>query len=277
MLYRSAMTALALAAVLAMSVGAANAFDDKNYPDWTGVWLGIGGGSFDPSKPRGLGQQAPLKPEAQKILERSIADIAAGGQGNDPGYHCGSHGMPRVMLALEPIFFVIMPDTTYVILQRLSQVRRIFTDGRAWPARLPGTSVGYSIGKWINTQGDGRHDTLEVETRGINGVRVYDSNGAPLDPDNSTIVRERISLDEANPNVLRNEITTIDHALTRPWTVTRNYRRHPDAWSEYVCAATNQHVAIGHDDYLLSADGALMPVKKGQRPPDLRYFDEPQP
>jgi hypothetical protein len=170
-----------------------------------------------------------------------------------------------------------MPDTTYVILQRLSQVRRIFTDGRAWPARLPGTSVGYSIGKWIDTEGDGRYDTLEVETRGINGVRVYDSNGAPLDPDDSTIVRERISLDEANPNVLRNEITTIDHALTRPWTVTRTYRRHPDAWSEYVCAAANQHVAIGHDDYLLSADGALMPVKKDQRPPDLRYFDEPQP
>jgi hypothetical protein len=276
MLYRTAMTALALAAALAMSAGGANAFDDKSYPDWSGVWLGIGGGSFDPSKPKGLGQQAPLKPEAQKILERSIADIAAGGQGNDPGYHCGSHGMPRVMLALEPIFFVILPDTTYVILQRLSQVRRIFTDGRTWPARLPGTSVGYSIGKWIDSKGEDRYDTLEVETRGINGVRVYDSNGAPLDPDNSTIVRERISLNKVDTNMLRNEITTIDDALTRPWTVTRNYRRHPDAWSEYVCAATNQHVAIGHDDYLLSADGSLMPVKKGQKPPDLRYFDEPQ-
>jgi hypothetical protein len=61
---------------------------------------------------------------------------------------------------------------------------------------------------------------------------------------------------------MHNEITTMDDALTRPWTVTRTYRRHSDEWSEYVCAATNQHVAIGHDDYLLSADGALMPVKK---------------
>jgi len=106
---------------------------------------------------------------------------------------------------------------------------------------------------------------------------VYDSNGAPLHPDNSTIVKERISLDKSDPNILHNEITTIDDALTRPWTIMRSYRRHPAVWDEYVCAATNQHLAIGHDDYLLSADGLLMPVKKGQKSPDLRYFDAPQP
>jgi hypothetical protein len=278
MLYRSTMVALALAAALAISVADAEAFDDASYPDWSGSWLSVDGparGSFDPSKPKGLGQQAPLKPEFERILEASVADIAKGGQGNDPGYHCGSHGMPRVMLALEPVFFVILPQTTYVILERLSQVRRIFTDGRAWPARLPGASVGYSIGHWIDTDGDGRYDTLEVETRGINGIRVFDGNGAPLHPDNSTIVKERITLDEADHNHLRNEITTTDNALTRPWTVMRTYRRLPAVWDEYVCAAGNEHVAIGHDDYMLSADGLLMPAKKGQKPPDLRYFDGP--
>ena len=75
-------------------------------------------------------------------------------------------------------------------------MRRIFTDGRAWPAQLPGASVGYSIGRWIDTDGNGRYDTLEVETRGINGTHVYDSDGAPFHPDNGTIVKERISLDE---------------------------------------------------------------------------------
>lgn len=276
-LYRSAIGALALAAALTLPITGAKAFDDTSYPDWSGTWLGIGGGSFDPSRPRGLGQQAPLKPEFQKTLESSIADIAAGGQGNDPGYHCGSHGMPRVMMALEPIFFVILPETTYVIFERMNQLRRIFTDGRDWPAQLPGASVGYSIGKWIDAGGGGHFDTLEVETRGINGVRVFNSNGAPLHPDNSTIVKERIGLDKANPEVLRNEITVTDDALTRPWTVTRTYRRHPPSWDEYVCAATNEHISIGHDDYLLSADGTLMPVKKGQKPPDLRHFDAPPP
>ena len=52
--------------------------------------------------------------------------------------------MPRVMIANVPIYFVILPETTYVILERLSQVRHIFTDGSTWPARLPGACVGYS-------------------------------------------------------------------------------------------------------------------------------------
>jgi hypothetical protein len=278
MLYQSAIGTLALAAALGMSVAVAGAraFDDANYPDWTGSWLGIGGGNFDPSKPKGRGQQTPLKPEFQTILEASLADIAAGGQGNNPGYRCGSHGMPRVMIANVPIHFVILPETTYVILERLSQVRRIFTDGRAWPAQLPGASVGYSIGRWLE-DGSGRYDTLEVETRGMNGTRVYDSDGAPFHPDSATIVKERISLDKDDPNILRNEITTIDNALSRPWTVTRTYRRSSDAiWHEYVCSVSNQHVVIGHDDYLMSADGLLMPVRKGQKPPDLKYFDQSQ-
>ena len=92
MRYQSAIGTLALVAALGMSVAGAKAFDDRGYPDWTGSWHGIGGGSFDPSKPKGLGQQTPLKPEFQTILEASLADIAAGGQGNDPGYRCGSHG-----------------------------------------------------------------------------------------------------------------------------------------------------------------------------------------
>jgi len=165
------------------------------------------------------------------------------------------------MIANVPIGFVIMPETTYVMLERLSQVRRIYTDGRAWPAQLKPSSLGYSIGKWIDEDGDGRYDTLEAETRGLKHPHVYDSSGMPFHPDERAIVKERIRLDKANPNMLRNEITVIDNALTRPWTVTRSYRRERDyQWSEYVCAANNQHVVIGKEDYFLSADGLLMPA-----------------
>jgi hypothetical protein len=51
------------------------------------------------------------------------------------------------------------------------------------------------------------------------GPRVYDGTGLPLHYDNQSIFKERIYLDKANPNILHNEITVIDHALTRPWTV----------------------------------------------------------
>jgi hypothetical protein len=65
--------------------------------------------------------------------------------------------------------------------------------------------------------------------------------------------------------------------LSRPWTVTKNYRRDPNpqpVWREWICAEGNTHVEIGKEPYFLSADGLLMPTKKGQKPPDLRYFDQ---
>ena len=63
----------------------------------------------------------------------------------------------------------------------------------------------------------------------------------------------------------------------RPWTITKNYRRVGGArpvWREQVCVEHNQHIQIGKDNYFLSADGYLMPTKKDQAPPDLRYFKQ---
>jgi hypothetical protein len=89
------------------------------------------------------------------------------------------------------------------------------------------------------------------------------------------VVKERIYLDKANPDILRDEITTIDHALTRPWTVTKNYRRSRNPhWVEAVCMEANPHLRIGKENYMMSADGYLMPAKKDQPPPDLRYFNQ---
>jgi len=274
MLYRSSILVVALAALCA-TTPLAWSFDDATYPDLNGAWFRLGSGNYDPSKPAGLGQQAPFTPEYQKILSESVADQSKGGQGENPGYHCASHGMPRVMIANVPIQFLVMPDTTYVVLERLSQVRHIYTDGRNWPAALPHAPLGYSIGRWIDEDSDGKYDVLEAETRGLKNPHVYDSSGMPFHRDEGAVVRERIHLDKANPNVLRNDITTIDSALTRPWTITRSYRRVRDyAWSEYTCALDNQHVIIGKDDYFMSAEGLLMPVRKGQPPPDLRYFSQ---
>src|SRR5947208_10690019 len=123
MLSRGPIHSIVLIAALCMTyegatIEGALAFDDAAYPDWKGAWFGTGG-RYDTSKPAGLGQQTPLTPEFQKILEASIADQDSGGQGENPGYRCASHGMPRVMIANVPIGFVIMPETTYVMLERL--------------------------------------------------------------------------------------------------------------------------------------------------------------
>jgi hypothetical protein len=39
-----------------------------------------------------------------------------------------------------------------------------------------------------------------------------------------------------------------------------------------VCGEGNNHVGIGNESYFLSAEGYLMPTRKDQPPPDLRYF-----
>jgi hypothetical protein len=94
--------------------------------------------------------------------------------------------------------------------------------------------------------------------------------------DGQTVIKERIYLDKEDRSFLYDEITTIDHALTRPWTVTKKYRRLPSSrpnWISQVCAEANSYVRIHDEAYFLSADGYLMPMKKDQAPPDLRYFN----
>ena len=194
MLYRSTIGAVALAALCLAITGAA-ANDSTKYPDWKGQWYRIGNGNHDGNRPRGLGQQAPLTPEYQAILEASLADQERGGQGNDPGYRCHPHGMPRVMTVIRPIEFVIQPRITYVIFESYMP-RRIYTDGRSFPTDLEPSMIGYSIGSWRDEDGDDRYDVLEIETRNFKGPRNLEATGLPLHRDNQTIVKERIRLDQ---------------------------------------------------------------------------------
>jgi hypothetical protein len=279
MLYRGLIVPGMLVALCVTMVDA-RALDDASLPAWSGGWArdrSSKSGNWDPEKPRGLGQQAPLTPEYQALYEASLADQEHGGQGVNPGYTCQPHGMPRIMNGNHPLFFAVTPEATYIMRDIASQFRRIYTDGRDWPASLQHSSNGYSIGKWLDRDGDGRYDTLVVETRGLKNPHSYDSSGIPFHKDNGAVIKERISLDKANPEVMRDEITTIDDALTRPWTVTRSYRHVRDPkWVEYVCAEDNHHLVLGNEDYLVSEDGFIMPTRKGQNPPDLRNFAQPR-
>jgi hypothetical protein len=273
--YRHVLRTVVVAAALSSATAGAYAFDESKYPELKGMWRGIGGNKWTPA-----GQKAPLTPEYQAIFEANLADQAAGGHGTDPTYTCLPPGMPRQMNVYEPMEIVITAETTHLLMEHIHDSRRIYTDGRSWPEELEPAFRGHSIGKWIDEDGDGRYDVLEVETRGIKGPRSFDSTGLPLHEDNQTVVKERVYLDKADPNLLHNEITTIDHALTRPWTVMKNYRRAqtkgPIWWRESICAENNPHVRIGKDDYFVSFDGYLMPVRKDQAPPDLKYFKQSQ-
>jgi hypothetical protein len=275
---RMAVGSMVLALALCLPAAISKAQHDNKYPDWKGQWVRIGGGQYDPSKPGGVGQAPPLTPEYKAVWEGNIAGEATGSQEYNPQARCLPGGMPRMMMAYEPMEVIILPDITYIHITFNSEFRRIYTDGRDWPQEIEPSFSGYSIGKWVDEDGDGKFDVLEVETRNMKGPRSFDASGLPLHVDNDSVVKERIYLDKSNRDVLIDEVTTIDKALTQPWTVTKKYVREKKnvIWFEYNCTENNRHVQIGKDNYYVSADGFLMPVRKGQAPPDLKYFKDAQ-
>src|SRR5438876_8886783 len=235
MLYRGAMGTLVLVAMLCAAPSGAWAFDDRKYPDLSGQWIGLrapppgpprGQPSFDPTKRWGTTQDAPLTAEYEALFKANLADQADGGQGTNATSACLAPGMPMVMNAHSPMETIVLPETTYIRVDHIRDTRRrIYTDGRDWPAEFEPTFDGYSIGKWIDTDGDGKYDLLEVETRGFKGPRSYEASGIELHDDGETVIKERISLDKTDKDVLLDEITTVDNALTRPWAVIQKYQR----------------------------------------------------
>ncbi|HEY3643165.1 MAG TPA: hypothetical protein VGL31_18875 [Xanthobacteraceae bacterium] len=289
---RRSFAAVPLAAALLLAYSAVHAADESKYPDLNGRWVRVGGPNW--VQPADLPQFHPvydprsylppppglLTPEYQAIYDANRADQAAGGVGDVPSTFCIPQGMPMMMDLYDPMEIIVTPTITYILISHVNDsYRRIYTDGRDWPADAQPTFAGYSIGKWIDEDGSGRYTMLEVETRNFRGPRAYDASGLPLARDNQSIIKERIHLDKADRNTIYDEITVYDHALTRPWTITRKAVRDANprpAWRTEECPADNTWVRIGRDAYYTSADGNLMPTKKDQAPPDLKYFKQPR-
>src|SRR5579871_3197302 len=178
MLFRNSIAAAALTTAL-ISTGAL-AQDTSKLPDLRGQWVGVGAeldSPWDPSKPAGAAQQAPLTPEYQKVYQAALDKNKAGGIKITS---CLPPGMPRTMIMYQPMEVVVMPDTTYIMVTYMNEFRRIYTDGRKWPDDLEPSYAGYSIGSWNNENGQ---YVLSVETRGLKGPRTFDGT-MPMDKDN---------------------------------------------------------------------------------------------
>ena len=194
MLYRSFIGFIALAGAIGLTVADAAAFDETKYPDWKGQWVRqrtlrdrvSPNPSFDPNKYQGLAQEAPLTPEYQAILEASLADQAAGGAGLDRDYVCFPAGMPRMMNVYSTMEVIVMPEVTHILMGFLRENRRIFTDGRDWPAGLEPSSRATPSGNGSTSDGDGRFDVLrggDPRFQGPAHLRQHRPAAAPGQPD----------------------------------------------------------------------------------------------
>ena len=102
MLYPRTLEVLALGTVLMLTTGGVQA-EEKKYPNWKGEWTAVFPRlpgqqlRFDPSKPYGQGQQAPLTEEYNKVYQKSLDEQAEGGQGNFLDHaSCLPAGMPTM-------------------------------------------------------------------------------------------------------------------------------------------------------------------------------------
>ena len=277
MRYPISTCAVALAAALLATPVIAQVVDFSKYPDLRGQWDRTG----PPNNWRQLAGPPPLTPEYQKVFDASQAEVRAGGPGNWPSTFCIPEGMPAMMNLYNPMEIIITPGTTYILMSHNNDVyRRIYTDGRDWPADPERTLVGYSIGKWIDENDDGKYTALEVETRYLRGPRAYEVSGIPFHEDNQTVIKERFYIDQADRNTLYDEITVIDHAMTRPYTKLQKAIRKQEprpVWLSEDCPVDNVWIKIGDEAYFVNAaDGKLMPSRKDQPPPDLSYFGQRQ-
>src|SRR5215213_5347409 len=101
MLLRTAIRSTALAAALSVTIAAAFAHDDVKFPDMRAQWVRMDSAQFDPSKPGGRGQQAPLTTEYQAKLEDVLAKRAVGSLEGNATVSCLPTGMPRGMIVYE--------------------------------------------------------------------------------------------------------------------------------------------------------------------------------
>jgi hypothetical protein len=160
--------------------------------------------------------------------------------------------------------FIVLPDVIYI--DENIMPCRIFTVSRRRGADL------LSIGQWLDTDGDGRFGTLEIETRNCKGPASHGAERTSSARAQSDHRQERIYPNKANKDLMVNEITVIGQAFTRPWTLTTHCQHIPnDRWYEANCAENNNHFIISKEDYFMSGD-SLMPAARHRALPDWRYF-----
>ena len=239
-------------------------------PDWTGVWNITGGLIFpgpefavyeeDPAGddggfsygplPGSYFTGAPYNEQYQGIYDERTRRAREEFIVADPVGGCMlPHGMPRMMGgAPGPTEIIVTPKQTWIIWDYMNELRRIYTDGRphppeeeAWPSVM-----GHSIGHWEG-------HTLVVDT--VNMMEgIFDRTEAPHS--DRVHLMERIT--KIDNDTLEIQMTIEDPvALTRPWQVTRYFRKIEDQQINiegYYCDNQRNPIIDGNQSATLPGD-----------------------
>jgi hypothetical protein len=214
---------------------------DSQLPDWSGVWMPVELNLFDPTAETVTGPTSdffgtprmfpPYNAEWEAKYVHEV-ELNASGFPRDPTARCLPPGMPRIMSSPYPWEFVVERTRVTMLKEYMSQVRRIYIDGRGHPPDVDPSFNGHSIGHWEG-------DVLVIDTVGLRDDTPYDRTGAPHSDQLHVVERMR----KIGPDLIENILYLEDPvAFTKPWTVRRTYKRMP-GWeiSEYVCEENNRN------------------------------------
>ena len=232
-------------------------------PDWSGAWQMIGPTIFDsatvaPKNGRagdaGVRERPPYNPEWEAIYQKNIEQISKG-LFPDPISTCGiPHGFPRILNVPDAYEFAVTPTQVWLLAENGPGILRIYTDGRAHPKpedRWP-TYTGDSVGHW-----DG--DRLVFDTISAKGWiekdTIVDRTGLVLSEQMHAVTR----MHKIDANTLEAQVTIDDaKALTKPWSITKRYRKLPAGTRvyDYACAENNRNpVTQSGQTLTLGSDG----------------------
>src|SRR5262245_18365296 len=232
-------------------------------PDWSGVWQMVGptifdGATVEPKNGRagdaGVREHPPYNAEWEAFYQKNIEGVNKG-LFPHPITNCGIPlGFPRVMNVPDVYEFAITPQQVWILTENGPNIQRIYTDGRPHlkPEDRWATYSGDSVGHWEG-------DTLVFDTVALKGWSekdtILDRTGLVLSDQMHVVVRMR----KVDPNMLEAQITLEDpKALTKPWNVTKRYRKLPAATRayDYACAENNRNpVTESGQTLTLGTDG----------------------
>jgi len=196
-------------------------------PDFNGVWeltFGAPGG-------RGGRRAGPARPSLTPEYAARKNAFDAHPPEDTEAANCLPPGMPGIMGQPYPMEFLLTPGQVTIVIEAYTQVRHIYTDGRALPEDPDLTFHGTSVGRWEG-------DTLVVDTVGFSPLTELE-RGVPHGA--KMRIRERFRL--TDPDTMSIETTVTDpDVLTVPFTSARVLKRHRN-WTiaEYVCQENNRN------------------------------------
>ena len=102
-------------------------------------------------------EDVPFRPASAQSFQQRLQNFTR----LSPISHCLPEGIPLIETAPAPYKIVQTPGVTFMLYERDTTYRQVYTDGRKLPEDPQPSWLGYSVGKWEG-------ETLVVDTIGFN-------------------------------------------------------------------------------------------------------------